>query len=50
MVSNLDDLIARLRARHYPNLEIHHEVFAGEHHSTMFPAGFTRALVTLYGR
>jgi hypothetical protein len=49
MVSNLDELIARLRSRGYPGLELVHDVFADEHHTTVFPAGVTRGLVKLYG-
>jgi predicted alpha/beta superfamily hydrolase len=48
MVSNLDELVSRLRSRGYPNLDLTHEVFLDEHHSTVFPAAFTRALVALH--
>jgi hypothetical protein len=48
MVSNLDELVATLRSRRYPNLELSHEVFTDEHHATVFPAAFTRALVKLH--
>lgn len=48
MVSNLDDLVAKLRSRAYSSLELTHEVFHDEHHATVFPAGFTRGLVTLH--
>jgi uncharacterized protein len=49
MVSNLDDLVIKLRSRRYPSLELSHEVFRDEHHATVFPAGFTRGLTTLHG-
>lgn len=48
MVSNLDALVATLRSRRYPGLELTHEVFTDEHHTTVFPAAFTRGLVSLY--
>ncbi len=48
MVSNLDELVSRLRSRGYANLDLTHEVFRDEHHSTVFPAGFTRGLVSLH--
>lgn len=48
MVSNLDELVARLRSRCYPNLDLAHHVFTDEHHSTVFPAAFTRGLVALH--
>jgi hypothetical protein len=49
MVSNLDTLVRRVRSRGYPSIELTHEVFGDEHHSTVFPAAFTRALVSLFG-
>jgi uncharacterized protein len=49
MVSNLDGLVARLRARRYESLELSHQVFADEHHTSVFPAALTRGLVKLYG-
>jgi uncharacterized protein len=48
MVTNLDELVARVRSRGYPSLELTHEVFRDEHHTTMFPAGFTRGLVAFH--
>ena len=48
MVTNLDELVARLRSRRYPNLDVRHHVFTDEHHSTVFPAAFTRGLVALH--
>jgi uncharacterized protein len=48
MVSKLDELVSRLRSRRYPNLDLTHQVFADEHHTTVFPAGFTRGLVALH--
>ncbi len=47
MVSNLDRLVDRLRTRHYAGLTIHHEVLP-EHHTSIFPAAFTRGLLHLY--
>ena len=49
MVSDLDDLVARLRSRHYKSLELTHQVFADEHHTTVFPAAVTRGLTKLHG-
>jgi len=49
MVSNLDELVSRLRSRHYPSLELTHHVFSDEHHTTVFPAAVTRGLTKLYG-
>lgn len=49
MVSALDELVMRLRSRHYPSLEITQQVFEDEHHMTVFPAALTRGLVALYG-
>jgi predicted alpha/beta superfamily hydrolase len=48
MVSDLDDLVARLRSRRYPGLDLTHTVFADEHHTTVFPAAVTRGLTKLY--
>jgi uncharacterized protein len=48
MVSSLDELVERLRSRRYSNLKVSSEVFTDEHHATIFPAGFTRGLVSLY--
>jgi len=48
MVSDLDDLVARLRSRRYPSLDLTHTVFADEHHTTVFPAAVTRGLTALY--
>lgn len=48
MVSKLEILVARLRSRCYPSLRLTHQVFADEHHSTVFPAAFTRGLVALH--
>ena len=47
MVSNLSRLVDRLRTRHYPSLRITHEVLP-EHHTSIFPAAFTRGLLHLY--
>jgi predicted alpha/beta superfamily hydrolase len=47
MVSNLSRLVETLRTRRYPSLVLHHEVLP-EHHSSIFPAGFTRGLLQLY--
>ncbi len=48
MVSNLEELVAKLRSRRYPSLEIASHVFDDEHHVTVFPAGFARGLHHLY--
>ncbi len=49
MVSNLGRLAETLRSRHYPSLVLHHETLMDEHHTTIFPAAFTRGLVRLFG-
>ena len=47
MVSNLSRLVDALRGRHYPGLVLHHETLM-EHHTSIFPAAFTRGLLTLF--
>jgi predicted alpha/beta superfamily hydrolase len=48
MVSSLEELVAKLRSRRYPSLDIASNVFEDEHHVTVFPAGFARGVHHLY--
>ena len=48
MVSNTQAMAERLAARDYPGLAVTCEVFAGEHHSTVFPAALSSGLRWLF--
>ncbi len=48
MVSNLQELVGRLRSRGYPSLTVESVVFPDEHHLTVFPAALSRGLVRLF--
>ncbi|HEY0436933.1 MAG TPA: alpha/beta hydrolase-fold protein [Phenylobacterium sp.] len=49
MVSNLYELDSRLRRRAYPSLDIGFHVFPDETHMSVYPAGVSRGLSTVFG-
>ena len=48
MVSNVHELAARLRRRRYPSFALETAVLTDEHHTTLFPAAVSRALLHLF--
>jgi predicted alpha/beta superfamily hydrolase len=50
MITNVRAMAERLAARGHPALEVHHQVFEGESHTSVVPVVLTRALRTLYRR
>jgi predicted alpha/beta superfamily hydrolase len=50
MITNVRAMAERLSARGHPALEVHHQVFDGESHTSVVPVVLTRALRTLYRR
>lgn len=48
MVGNLYDFVDGLRALRLPGVTVHCELLRGEHHITVWPAAFTRGLLTLH--
>jgi predicted alpha/beta superfamily hydrolase len=48
-VSDVEQMVALLRSRGYPNLEIESEVLAGEYHHTAPPLNLSRSLRYLFG-
>jgi predicted alpha/beta superfamily hydrolase len=49
MVSNLYELDSRLRGRAYPSLDLAFHVFPEETHMSVYPAGVSRGLSTVFG-
>jgi len=49
MVSELRDFAERLAGRDYPSLSVSHEVLAGETHVSVFNAGISNGIRTLFG-
>ena len=47
-VSTLADMVAILRARAYPSLNLTHHVFEDETHMSVIPAAFSRGLRTVF--
>ena len=47
-VSSLRKMNEILASRCYPSLKLSHQVFAGETHSSVYPAAFGRALRELF--
>ena len=49
MVTQQNELVAKLRSRKYSNLNIRAEIIEGAHHETTFPIAFTKGIQWLYG-
>ena len=49
MVSHVYEMDARLRARAYPSLDLGFHVFPDETHMSVFPAGVSRGLTSVFG-
>lgn len=48
MVDDLNELVAKLRSRNYPRLNMVHRIYDGETHNSVFPGAVTRGLLTVF--